>query len=222
MDENASIRFYNAIRNMTKQKHRDNLVIGTVVSVQPLKINIGNNVVLSEDFLFLGQMCRPHKVTIPHNHIVDTHFSGVSPSIGTHISGAISDPAGAQETILNNQAAAKMNAYTELDSDVTSSTAGEEIQKQISDADLGRGALQSSITVGGSASIVTDLIQMTDNGHKHIIPRQMTKDVHFPKSDYENSVTICIEPALSIGDAVLMFAFNNFQMYYVAERIEGA
>jgi hypothetical protein len=87
---------------------------------------------------------------------------------------------------------------------------------------LGRGSISTSIVFTGSGSLTDNSVTITDNKHQHIIDRQITKDVHFPQSDYEESVTIEIEPKLKEGDLVLMFAFNNFQMYYVAERIEEA
>ena len=108
-----------------------------------------------------------------------------------------------------------MNSYTTLNDD------GSEKQEQVSDKDLGRGSVSTSIVVTGQAAVADDSVMITDNGHKHIIDRQITKDVHFPKSDYEESVTIEIEPKLKVGDTVLLFAMNNFQMWYVAERIES-
>ena len=73
----------------------------------------------------------------------------------------------------------------------------------------------SIVTVGQATTTVTET-----NGHKHDIKEQVTEDVHKEGTDYEESVTIEIEPKLKEGDTVLMFAFNNYQMYYVAERIE--
>lgn len=80
--------------------------------------------------------------------------------------------------------------------------------------------MSTSIVVTGTAAVTDDSVTITDNGHTHIVDRQITKDVHFPKSDYEESVTIEIEPKLAVGDRVLMFAFNDYQLYYVAERLE--
>lgn len=42
---------------------------GTVVNTTPLTINIDRVGVRTTEFFFLGQMCRPYKVTIPHSHI---------------------------------------------------------------------------------------------------------------------------------------------------------
>lgn len=213
MEENAAKRLYAALRKISEQKKRDTMIIGTVASVNPLEIDIGNNVVLTSDFLYLGQMCRPHKVTMPHTHIIDTHFTEVSPSIGSVGYGLIKGTAFEQA-----QAAAaksKMNQYTVLDEE------GEETQQQISDADLGRGKVETAIIVTGQAAATDDSVMITDNGHKHIIPRHATKNVHIKGGDNADYVMLEIEPKLQVDDKVLMFAFNDFQMFYVAERIEA-
>lgn len=214
MSELSAIRLVNLIRNIAKKEinHNDTLIFGTVVKVDPLEIDIGNNVILTKEFLFLGQMCRPHKVKIPHTHIIDTHFTEKSPSIGSVGTGMISGLA--FEQTQSALAKATINSYTTLDDE------GNEIQNQISDADLGRGSVSTNIIVTGQAVVGDDSVMITDNKHQHIIDRQITKDVHFPKSDYEESVTLEIEPVLKKDDKVLMFAFNNYQMYYIAERIE--
>ena len=43
--------------------------------------------------------------------------------------------------------------------------------------------------------------------------------LHFPSAEHEDSVEIEIYPRLAVGDVVLLFAFNNFQRWYVAERL---
>lgn len=209
MEENAAKKLYAALKKISEQKKRDTMIIGTVTSMNPLKIDIGNNVELTSDFLYLGQMCRPHKVTMPHTHIIDTHFTGVSPSIGSigfGISGTSFENAQA------TAAQTKINQYSTLDDE------GKETQAQISDADLGRGKVQTSIL----AQAVTDnSVMITDNGHKHIIARHATKNVHIANGENADFVILDIQPKLQIGDKVLMFAFNDFQMFYVAERIEA-
>lgn len=214
MSDLASIRLVNLIKKIARQEANktDTMIFGTVVKVDPLEIDIGNNVILTKEFLFLGQMCRPHKVKIPHTHIIDTHFTEESPSIGSVGTGMISGLT--FEQTQSKLAKATMNSYTTLDDE------GNEIQNKISDADLGRGSVSTNIVVTGQATVGDDSVMITDNKHKHIINRQITKDVHFPKSDYEESVTLEIEPVLQKDDKVLMFAFNDYQMYYVAERIE--
>lgn len=213
-DDIDMINIVNTIKKMSDTSNRpDTMVFGTVVKTSPLEIDIGNEIVLTEKFLFLGQMCRPHKVKIPHTHIVDTHFTELSPSVGSIGSGMVAGVA--FETAQKAASAAAMNSYTTLDDK------GNEIQHTISDKDLGRSSIATSIKVGGAASIMDDSVMITDSKHKHIIPRQTTKDVHLPKSDYEECVVLDIEPKLAVGDKVLMFAFNNYQMYYVAERIES-
>ncbi len=220
MDSNAAISLYKTIKDIARQPQRDNCIIGTVKTVNPLKIDIGNNVILDENFLWLGQMCRPHRVTIPHTHIIDTHFTQPSKAIGNHVAGTMPPTISAQEQQLDTQAKSTMISYTTLKDETNDEVDGIEEPQQISEADLGRGAIQKQLTITGQATVAQDQLTFTDNGHKHIIDRQITKDVHFAKSDFQSGVTLCIEPSLSIGDRVLMFAFNNWQMYYVAERIE--
>mgnify|MGYP002624143847 CR=1 FL=1 len=208
------IDIVNNIKKIATPKQTNNMIFGEVTSVDPLKIDIGNNIVLSGKFLYLGQMCRPHKVTIPHTHIIDTHFTEKSPSIGNVGAGMIKGTI--YETAQSAIAESTMNSYTTLDDE------GNETQNQISDKDLGRGAIDTSIIVAGQATVTDDSVTITDNKHNHIIPRQITKDVHFPKSEFEEFVTMEIYPRLKVGDIVLMFAMNNNQLYYVAERVEEA
>lgn len=45
------------------------MTYGTIVTIDPLSIKVDNlGLTLPADFFFLGQMCRPHRVTIPHKH----------------------------------------------------------------------------------------------------------------------------------------------------------
>lgn len=57
-------------------------------------------------------------------------------------------------------------------------------------------------------------------GHCHVIKKQTTDNVHKSGTKYSDYVTIEIEPKLSAGDRVILFAFNNFRKFYIAERIE--
>lgn len=143
----------NALRTLNQKNIPDTMIFGTVKSVSPLRIEIAEGVILPESHLFLGKMCRPYKVKIPHTH--------------------------------------------EYNGQVETNTTGMVIT-----------------TVGQATTTVVD------NGHNHQINKQVTEDVHKQGTDFEESVTIEIEPKLQEGDTVLMFAFNNYQMYYVAERIE--
>ena len=155
--------FINAIKKMVKQNKPNTMIYGIVKTVDPLSIDIGNGIVLPKEFLFLGQMCRPHKVKIPHTHQYngETEYSSAS-SVAT-------DP-----TLTN----------------------------------------KGDLTFSGQGSL-TEV-----KGHKHDIKEQVTEDVHKEGTDFEEYVTIEIEPKLKKGDTVLMFAFNDYQKYYVAERIE--
>lgn len=161
MNDLASIRFVKLIREIANKDNKpDTLTFGTVVKVEPLEIDIGNNIILTKEFLFLGQMCRPHKVKIPHTH----QYNGTTENGTTGISATTT-------------------------------------------------ATISSTPTPGTVTII-------DSGHTHKIKEQVTEDVHKKGTDFEESVTLEIEPVLQKGDKVLMFAFNNYQMYYVAERIE--
>ena len=204
--------FINAIKKMVKQNKPNTMIYGIVKTVDPLSIDIGNGIVLPKEFLFLGQMCRPHKVKIPHTHILDTHFTEMSPSVGSIGAGTIAGTA--FEQTQKAIAESTMVTYKTLDDN------GNEVTNTISKKNLGRSSIQTSIEVGGQATIIDDSVMITDSEHKHIINKQITKDVHFPKSDYEECVILEIEPKLKVGDTVLMFAFNDYQKYYVAERIE--
>ena len=150
--------FINAIKKMVKQNKPNTMIYGIVKTVDPLSIDIGNGIVLPKEFLFLGQMCRPHKVKIPHTH--------------------------------------QYNGKTEYAK--------------------ASGAPGMVVTTTGQAT--TTVVET--QGHKHDIKEQVTEDVHKKGTDYEECVIIEIEPKLKVGDTVLMFAFNDYQKYYVAERIE--
>ena len=160
----AMNKFVNIIKKISDQSNKpDTMTFGVVKSVDPLKIDIGNNIILTEEFLFLGQMCRPHKVKIPHTH----QYSGVTEFASA--SSVATDP---------------------------------------------------TLTQKGDLQVTGQATATEVKGHQHDIKEQTTEDVHKEGTDYEDSVTIEIEPKLAEGDKVLMFAFNNHQMYYVAERIE--
>lgn len=205
----------------------NNLIFGEVKSINPIEIDIGNNIVLTEEFLFLGQMCRPHKVTIPHSHLINAFESGKTKGIiTTNISAGVATDV-PQKTGTYDVKTQKITRNDDKGIDER------ELQTETkSNIDLGGASLSMSIDVTGSpvstnsgTGTVTETIDLStftpsDNGHEHIIPEHSTQDVHFPDTDYEESVTMEIYPRLKVGDKVLMFAFNNYQMYYVAERIE--
>lgn len=146
----ASAKMLNAMKSLINKPKQNDLLFGTINKLDPLAIEIMDGIIIPEKMLFLGQMCRPHLVTIPHTHI----YNG----------------------------------------DTDNSTTG------------------MQITTTGQA--VTTVV---DTGHTHSITEQETEDVH---RDATDNVTLEIEPKLAVGDKVLMFSFNNNQMYYVAERIE--
>jgi hypothetical protein len=237
--DNEFNRFFNAIRNLIRKEcHKPNdMIYGKIVSVDPLKIDIGGNIILEKEKLFLGQMCRPYKVTIPHKHLINPVLTEDSLAITTPSISA-GTAASPLPNIQNYTIKDQTKTYNESDGTTTRT-----LQTQSETSDCGGATLAMSIDVTGSTSTVTgtaavpqgnsvtgsativsttDLstFTVTDNKHHHLVPEHETLDVHFAGSDYEESVTIEIEPKLHINDKVLMFAFNNNQMYYVAERIE--
>lgn len=71
MSTNEIQTMLNSIVNLTKSQMPKSaaLTFGTVKSLNPLSIRVdGHNFDLPAKFFFLGQMVRPHKVTIPHKH----------------------------------------------------------------------------------------------------------------------------------------------------------
>lgn len=240
--DNEFNRFFNAIRNLIRKEcHRPNdMIYGKIVSVDPLKIDIGGNIILEKEKLFLGQMCRPHKVTIPHKHLMNPVLTEDSLAITTpSISAGI--PASPLPNIQNYTVKDQKETYNESDGTTTRT-----LRTQPETSDCGGATLAMSIDVTGTTSsgsvagavpagttpvtatvnvvpegtIDLSTFTVTDNKHHHLVPEHETLDVHFAGSDYESSVIIEIEPKLHVNDIVLMFAFNNNQMYYVAERIE--
>ena len=226
-DDMNAMRMFNVMRKMNRKNNIDNMIIGTVNKIDPLEVDAGNGLILSSEFLFLGQMCRPHKVTIPHTHQINAFESENTKAINTKsISAgvAVDVPQTTGTYVVKTQ---DINRNDEKGIDER--TLKTETKSGI---DLGGASLSMSVNVTGSpiagslgAGTVTSTIDLStftvnDNGHKHIIPEHSTQDVHFPKTEYEESVTIEIYPRLKVGDKVLMFAMNNYNMYYIAERIE--
>lgn len=162
--ESDAISMLDVIQKMTNKTNvPDTMFIGTIVKLNPTEIDIGHNLIIDEKQLFIGQMCRPHKVKIPHTH--------------------------------------QYNGVTEF-------------------ASASSVATNPALTQKGDLSFTGSGSLLEINGHQHDIKEQVTEDVHKEGTDFEESVTIEIEPKLQVGDKVLMFAFNNYQSYYVAERIE--
>lgn len=222
------INLYNTLKKISAPPKRNNMIFGEVKSTSPLEIDIGGNVVLSGKFLYLGQMCRPHKVTIPHKHLINALESEKTKAIITSgISAGVS-----------TDVPQKTGTYDVKTQDITRNddegTNERELKTETkSNIDLGGASLSMNINVAtspvstsGGAGTVTQTVDLStfsvsDNGHEHIIPEHETQDVHFPNTDYEDSVEIEMYPRLKVGDVVLMFAMNDGQMYYVAERVEA-
>ena len=64
---NKLIDAINSTQGSTTPKHSE-LLYGTIVTLEPLSIKIDDIGTLPEEFFVLGQMVRPHTVTIPHQH----------------------------------------------------------------------------------------------------------------------------------------------------------
>lgn len=60
------------------------LLYGTIVTLEPLSIKIDDIGTLPEEFFVLGQMVRPHTVTIPHKH----EYNGITELINDGGQGA--------------------------------------------------------------------------------------------------------------------------------------
>lgn len=57
------------LAHATSDTRSSELLYGTIVTLDPLSVKIDTlSEPIPEDFLVLGQMCRPHTVTIPHKH----------------------------------------------------------------------------------------------------------------------------------------------------------
>lgn len=216
-----------AIKRLTAPKKTNNMVFGEVVSIDPLKIDIGDNIVLSGKFLYLGQMCRPHKVTIPHTHIVDAMLSEKSPSLNSYMNviaanvpaevPAVPEPVN-YSTYQNN---GREDTAENGSIGGWKSGTGDEQQNTVNDLTNGSKVSFSGSAAGANGPTFSGKMQVDDKKHVHIIGRHSTLDVHFPHGENEESVTIEIYPKLKVGDIVLMFAMNNNQCYYVAERVEA-
>lgn len=215
-----------------KKNVPDTMTFGEVTSIDPLKVDIGNNIIIDDKHIFLGQMCRPHKVTIPHTHLIDTFLSDSSRAINTK-----SISAGTSTDEPQNTASYDVKTQEVTRNDDEGTNERELKTETKSNVDLGGATFEMHVNVAGSsvtgtsvsggavtASVASTTDQstfaVTDDKHLHIIPEHETQDVHFPDTDYEDSVTIEIYPRLKVGDKVLLFACNNYQMYYLAERIE--
>ena len=227
MSDIAMINIVNSIRRLATPKKTNNMVFGEVKSIDPLKIDIGDNIILSDKFLYLGQMCRPHKVTIPHTHLINALETEKTKAIKTT---SISAGTSVDVPQKNGKYDEKTQEIKRNDDEGTNERTLKTQTK--GGIDLGGAGLSMSINVAGSAvttsggagtvTTTTDLstFSVSDDGHEHIIPEHTTQDVHFPDTDYEDSVEIEMYPRLKVGDIVLMFAMNDNQCYYVAERVE--
>lgn len=240
MNEIEIQRIVRALKKIFPQDTRDNMFYGEVTKTEPLEIKAGK-MTIQEEFLVLGQNCRPHKVTIPHNHLINALMTQPTKSVNTTtiIQGVPVDvpqsgtyDVKTQEIIKNADGTTKRTLKTEPQAGVNLGGATFQLAIDISGSPVS-GSIAGTDTVtgapvtgsfSGSVTSTSDGTQFanSDLGHSHIIPEHETQDVHFPKTDYEDSVELEIYPRLAVGDTVLLFAFNNFQRFYVAERVTAA
>ena len=185
-------------------------------------------------------MCRPHKVTIPHSHLIDAFLTEPTKAIITQ-----SISAGSPSDVKQNTASYDIKTQDVTRDDDKGTNKRELKTETKSNVDLGGAALKMSIDVTGSSVSDTGVfvgqgaytpgtadkvmstndlstLSVKDDQHRHIITEKATQDVHFPGTDYEDSVEIEMYPRLKVGDKVLGFFFNSHQRLYIAERIEEA
>ena len=75
MNVNQLVNSIAQLANATSNVQSSELLYGTIVTLEPLSIKIDTlKEPITEEFLVLGQMCRPHTVTIPHKH----EYNGVT------------------------------------------------------------------------------------------------------------------------------------------------
>lgn len=71
MSSNSLHSMLNSLSKLsqTQMPKGNGMTFGIIKSLRPLSVRVDNhNFDLPEEFFFLGQMVRPHKVTIPHKH----------------------------------------------------------------------------------------------------------------------------------------------------------
>lgn len=209
----TAMRFVNAIKALNPRDKRETMLYGTIVSVDPLAVKVDNlgGLVLPAECLIVGQWLRPVNVTIPHHHVINGQYVEKSPSLGNIGTGQIKGLAYEQ---INSAIDSTPNIQYE-----TLNDKGEKQIETVSNKDLGRGSISTNIIVSGQATVVDDSVTIKDEQHKHFLPIHNTLDVHYPKQKFEDYVTLQISPPLAKDDIVLLFAFNDFQKFYIAERL---
>lgn len=229
LKDTSVMNLLGVFKNLNPKDERNNLLLGEVVAINPLAIKLcDTEVVLPEACLYVGQWCRPVNVTIPHNHLINALESNSSKAIKTT---KISDGTPTEGTNTGSYDI-KTQTITRNDDNGVDDKKLETDDKSKLNIDLGGANLGMKVSatstttatigtggVGVVTTTVTSSFDVEDNGHKHIVPEHETQDVHFPETKFEKFVTFEIYPRLKVKDIVLLFAFNNFQKYYVAERI---
>lgn len=73
--------------NATSNIRSSELIYGTILTLEPLSVKLDTiKEPITDEFLVLGQMCRPHTVTIPHKHEYNgiTEAKDAPPQGGSH------------------------------------------------------------------------------------------------------------------------------------------
>ena len=69
MSINQMVQSIVDLAHATSDIRPSELLYGTIVTLDPISVKIDTYAeTITEEFLVLGQMCRPHTVTIPHKH----------------------------------------------------------------------------------------------------------------------------------------------------------
>ena len=204
---------------------RDGIVFGTVVTVSPLSINVGEGIVLPAEFFWLGQMCRPHKVTIPHTHLMRSFslgqhnhaYSEDTETAGDHehkyggdtgkngLHGHNNDPH--RHLLKPENAYVGMEGWTEYNADESTGIS--------SDGEHSHSYSGIAVINGSHKHRYAGNVGNTEIGFTASAQHRISSD-----TVSEDCVVLEIHPKLKPGDVVVLLPFNDGQLYYVAERIE--
>ena len=218
-----AVRLVDAIRKLSERRSRpDTMTFRTVACIDPLKVDIGNNIVIDDRHIFLCQMCRPHRGTVPHTHLIDAYMTEATKSVNTTAISAGTATNVPQNTTSYDEGTNERELKTETKTNVDLGGATFTMKIDVTGSTTAGAVASGGLPTAGAVTPTTDLstFGVTDDAHQHIVTEKVTQDVHFPGTDYEDSVEIEIYPRLKVGDKVLLFAFNDHQMFYFAERIE--
>jgi len=220
MNDNAFSKIAHTIVRTAQTKIdeiNNNLLFGTVITIEPLSIQIDNHhEALPSNFFWLGQNVRPHKITIPHTHLFNYinmgyhkhDYSGIVDANGLHQHSYadITELAGNHTHIQDlheHEFSSSGSPY------LTQKTMA--INKPVDDHKHNYSGI---VDINGLHQ--HDYADITENT---IVEKDFT-DTNTGTNDVtEEFVIIEIYPKLQESDRVLLFSFNNGQKYYVAEKL---